>query len=1010
MRRFSRLLVGALLALPLLVTVGGEVLAGSTLNGTIRGRVTDEKGEPLVGVTVQLRSPALIREQVRLTDADGSFVAADLPRGAYTVVAQLTGYITTSYETDVESDRVTPLAMVLKEGELSETVTVTATRPVVDKTSTEKSESYDKTFTDNLPAGRSYQSLIQFAPGVVGGSNANVLGGTSSSNQYLIDGVSTRDPVTGTFGSNINFDAIETVEIKLTGISAEYGEFQGGLTNVLTKSGGNEFSGSFRDVVSAAQWTNLYKGKADKALAPEVFASAAFVGNCNTAGLPPGTFNYRTGCPGERPGLPSGYPTGSNAKTNRISLTLGGPVVVDTAWFFMSYDRVDTRAAAVLGNPVGGTSGNGTYTNFFDGDIPSVKLTWQATNNHRVQYSYFEDPARTTRCYGQIFFGGPCFDSYTVDLQGQGGFSYIANWNATWTPVFTTDFKYTRFQNSFDIQPLTPIPFKPQFIFPGNRGFQLANGNGSSIELATGSAYDANIFDDTPEKRRREQWELQTTTFIDTEGVGSHTVKIGADYKEQDRVGASIISGNALLYFYRNPNQPNPDAVDGRAYYYWYDFAEPTSAKPVNKFTALYVNDDWQLNENLSFNLGLRWEKSDNQNDVGDAIINDSGFAPRLGVAWDVTGQGKHVVKATASRYLAGINLTTISPFVRLAGGQSAFDFYINGNFNPADIPGTAALPVDPVLLFSQDPDPTTSQFEPGIVPQNIDEFTVGYEFQFNPTFGVGVKYVDRKWNDIITFVNRFDYTAGTRQIQTLRVNPDADRSYKGVVLTGDKRFANNWEFRGSYVWSETKGNVESENGFDTYGQFAGVPQTTENREGLLSFDFKHALKFQAFYEVPVKSARHGVTLGGIFDFRSGNPFARNRTISTVVGPGPDGVQDNPLGTQTGAVASDDQFANVLTYFEPRGSGGREPNVWTLDLSTKYRFSFSKNTSFEATFEVFNVTDEQKPLTVSTNWFENPTSSTQLRTNYLYGFPTAYSTGSTFQTPRAYRLNFAILW
>lgn len=977
MRRFSRLLVGALLALPLLWLAGGEALAGSTLYGTLRGKVADEKGEALVGVTIQVRSPQLIRDVVRITDADGNFFVSDLPQGKFTVVAQLQGYITLSIETDVQQDRTTQIPIVLKEGELSETVTVTATRPVVDKTATESAGSYDKTFTESLPAGRSYQSLVQFAPGVTGGSNPNVLGGTSSSNQYLIDGVSTRDPVTGTFGANVNFDSIESVEIKLTGVSAEYGEFQGGVTTVTLKTGGNEFTGSFRDVISAPRWQRLYSPASQGQYAAPV-----------TAGQGLG-FTYN------RPTIP-GYNATADKETNRLSATLGGPIVVDTAWFFLGYDRIDTRTNAVLGNPTGGSSGNGSYINFFDGDNASLKVTWQATNNHRFQYSYNEDPAKTTRCYGGLFFGGACWDAFTVDLQGQGGFSYIGNWVANWTPTFTTDFKYTRFKNSFAIQPLAPIPLQTDFIHTGGLGSGVAAGNGPSIELASGNTFDANIFDETPEDRKREQWEAQATQFLDTDSWGSHTIKIGADYKEQTRVGASIIQGNSLSYFYEVGPDPAND-VNDRLYYFWYDYSLPTTAGPVNKFTALYVNDEWQLNENLAFNLGLRYEKSDNRSDIGEEVVKDSGFAPRLGVAWDVTGQGKHVVKASASRYLAGINLTTLSPFVRLAGGQSAFDFYVNA--------GGAGIPV--WQLQSQvRPDPSSSQFEDGLQPQHIDEYTLGYEFQFNPTFGVGAKYVNRKWSDIITFKNSHTYPGGIpTKIQKLSQNDLAERSYDAVLLTAEKRLANNWELRANYTWSQTEGNVETDNSFETLGAYDGVPQFVDNRYGLLSYDVKHAVKFQASYDVPLKSARHGLQFGSIFDFRSGNPYTRTQTQVVVVGPGLDGVQDTPLGTV--GVSAVDQTDNVVAFLEPRGSSGREPDSWTLDASMKYRFKFSKNTNFEASFECFNVTNEQKPLTVSTVWTAVPTTAAQRRNNYLFGYPTAYS---QFQLPRSYRLNFAITW
>ncbi len=92
-----------------------------------------------------------------------------------------------------------------------------------------------RTFYQNLPAPRAYQSLVDFAPGVSGSRTANpsILGGTANSNIYLVDGISTTDPVTGTFGLNFTFDVIEAVDVKLTGISAEYGEHQGGIVNLI---------------------------------------------------------------------------------------------------------------------------------------------------------------------------------------------------------------------------------------------------------------------------------------------------------------------------------------------------------------------------------------------------------------------------------------------------------------------------------------------------------------------------------------------------------------------------------------------------------------------------------------------------------------------------------------------------------------------------------------------------------------------------------------------------------
>lgn len=981
MRRTLSLLVAAALVLPLFWTAAiDDAVAGSTQTGTLRGKVVDENGQPLPGVTVIVRSEALIRERATVTDADGGYFVANLPPGKYTVVTQLTGYLTLLSDTEVQIDQTTLMPRtVMKEGELSETVTVTATKPIVDKTASEKSTVIDKTITEKLPAGRSYQSLVQYAPGVTGGSNPNVLGGTSNSNIYLYDGVSTRDPVTGTFGANLNYDAIESVDVKLTGISAEYGQFQGGLVNVLTKQGGNDWTGSVRDVVDAPSWTSLFSLKSQE--------------------------RFKKGF---APGIPSRTQS-QDDKTHRISTTLGGPVVTDNAWFYVSYDRVSTVQSLPLGNPTGGVNGDGTYTRTFDGNNSLGKATWQITNDHKVQYFYSEDPATVPRCYYQLFFGGPCYDTWAVDNQNQGGFLWVGNWNSTWTSNVVSDVKVTKFKNTFLIVPLTPPG-------PGTQAGLPRSGTGdvgATIDLISGGGFDAPVFSNDPDARNREQYEAAVTTFFDTSGAGSHTIKIGADYQKQDRVGQSIIAGNALFYFsFVNPpaglggNGAPYDPLN-RSYYFWLDFAPPGTGGPLNKYTAIYVNDDWQLNDHFSFNLGIRFEKSDNQNDVGEKIIDDSGYAPRLGMVWDVTAQGKHLIKATAARYLAGINLTTISPFIRAAGGQSSYDFYVNFDYPAppsADLNGDGTINGSDsnwVLISQSRPDPDVNQFENGLKPQLIDEYTLGYDWGITPTIGVGIQGVYRKWDEIITQQNGFDYSTGpARKLLFFRNNSDAKRDYKGVILRFDKRLANNWQMGANYTYSRSEGNVTSDSGFDTYGNYAGVPQAFNNREGKLPWDSTHAFKLQAYYSVPLKSNRHGLSFGAIYDYRSGFPFAGSATTNIVVGPGPNGIQDVPLGSPT-AGGSDDQRDNVTTFYEKRGTH-RAPFNQQLDLSANWTFAFNPKVNFSTAFEVFNVTNENHATAVNAAY----SSSTGLPAS-TFGFPTSYS---QIQLPRSYRLNFALTW
>ncbi len=984
-----RVLVAVLLAVAFLWTLGvDEAVAGSTLTGTIRGRVTDQDGKALPGVTIVCRSPALIRDRVLVTDADGNYFAPGLAPGAYGVIAELSGYTKIESSTTVLIDKTNVVNIVLRKGEITETVSVSAQRPVVDTMATETDTEVTTNYAENLPVPRSYQDLLSFAPGVLytqGNNNPNMMGGTSNSNGFLIDGVSITDPVTGTFGANINYDSIEAVDIKLTGVSAEYGGFQGGLTNLITKAGGNNFTGSLRDEISDAAWTYSYSSAASEPLAPNHPQPAG----CNPA-TDPNCFDVTYTKPGR----------GEDKKFNNVQTTLGGPIVRDTAWFFLSYNNTATSFPVPLGDPLGGPFHNGVFNRVFQGDTSSAKLTWQITNSQKLQYHYSSDPATVPVCYDTDFFGGSCWETYDVDFQHQGGHVYGFDWGAVWSPTIFTDVKYARFQNGFTIDPLTPIPPRP--------GFPHATSTtevAPVIDLTTGNLFDSTIFGPTPEERKREQYEASATLAFNSKSLGSQTVKIGLNYEKQDVVGSSVIAGNSLFYiagFVTAPPAGDPFDLNNRIYESWVDFAPPGGGGPKTKLSVVYVQDDWALSPHWSFNLGLRWEKTDNENDVGEKIVSSSGFAPRLGATFDVTGEGRDVIKATAARYLAAINLTTLSPFVRLAGGQSSYDVYANSNFPN---PGTPTW----VLESSVRPSAAGAQFAPGIKPQRIDEYTLGYEHAFANNTGVGIKAIDRTWKDMITFSYHYTYDAlGTpSKIQRLDNNGQAKRTYKALLLWGEKRFAHNWELSGNYTYSKAQGNIDSDQGFDSLGSYAGVPQTTVNRDGYLPWDTRHLVKIYASYQIPLPSKRHSLTAGAAATYRSGNPYAKQDSgLRVVVGPGSDGIQDQPLGTPAPTGSAVDQTDRVLTFYEPKGSHFAKATE-SLDLSLVYRFLFNKQVTWETRFAMYNVTNAAAPITVNQQWYPNPTNGSEGRSDYLFGHPSGYT---NIQGPRYYEVHFAVLW
>ncbi len=233
----------------LLAATAATAFAQTT--GGIVGRVTDEQEGGLPGVTVEARSPALQGSRTAVTDEIGFYRLTLLPPGDYTVSFTLSGFATeTRSGVAAALAKDTTLNAVLRPA-AAEEITVTAEVPVVDTTSTSLGANLDARAIQTLPTGRNYSSVVQIAPGVssdahpenTGQSSITVYGSTGAENVFYVDGVNTTGVEYGFQGKELNFEFIQAVDVKTGGYEAEFGRSTGGIINVITKSGGNEFHG-----------------------------------------------------------------------------------------------------------------------------------------------------------------------------------------------------------------------------------------------------------------------------------------------------------------------------------------------------------------------------------------------------------------------------------------------------------------------------------------------------------------------------------------------------------------------------------------------------------------------------------------------------------------------------------------------------------------------------------------------------------------------------------------------
>ena len=389
MRRFAFSLLTALLAL----TIAVPAVAQST--GGIRGTVLDKDGQPVVGATVSVTNPDLNINMGGITDAKGEFRIAPLPPGrGYIVTVSFQGMGKISQpDIEVPSNKMIVVPITLRPSkELTETVKVTGTTDVVDTESTSTSTTISSEFIDALPIlGRNYQDVLTLAPGVTdvdGDGNPNIHGARDTDVNTLVDGVSTVDPVTGQVGQQLNINTIQDVEVITSGASAEFDRAQGGFVRVSTKSGGNDFEGTFR-----FDWQGSLLDGDGAGIDPSTLH-----GGLTENGLRDLTFNDF---------LPA--------------LTVSGPIVKDKAWYFVSaeYRQIETPVNALTQAFVRGHDELRLFG----------KASWDMSTNHKLIFTATIDPQKDTNVG---------LDSFTAIESGytfySGGRNLVLSERAVFSP------------------------------------------------------------------------------------------------------------------------------------------------------------------------------------------------------------------------------------------------------------------------------------------------------------------------------------------------------------------------------------------------------------------------------------------------------------------------------------------------------------------------------------------------------------------------------------------------
>ncbi len=863
-------IIGILLALAVASVSPTSVSAQLDQTGTLVGTVSDAQKLPLPGTTVTLTSPAIVRsEMFAVTEQNGSYRFLSLPPGLYDVTFEMDGMATLIRKAiQIEVGRTTTIDAVLELKGLSESVVVEGRAPTIDLQSNSNSTTMDQRVLTSVPAARNLDAYLNMVPGTTAEPNnasglmSSVNGSNVRDNSFNIDGVNVTDPLVGTQLYEVGMDIIQEISIQSGGMSAEFGDAIGAAVNVVTRSGGNQLSGAV---------SYYYTGDA--------------LQSNNTAGTP-------------LEGKQAGY-----QYVREPTFTLGGPFRKDTLWFFAN-GSFNQRSKNIAGFPYDQPN-----------QVPAkesrpsafAKLTFQPSATDRFIASYIYTDLRQDNNSATMFWT----ESSTIKWAAP---THLFNlqWMRTFSPKFYGDFKVGYVRTHQNLEP--------------------KNNDALLYELTTGR-YSGGYWTRDLNLETRFQANGNVAYFVD--GLaGSHQIKSGVELQitNWDHVyEPNTDPRNGMSLIYTNRGQP----------YYGLVADIPPQAQATTNLHA-YVQDSWNPIKRLTFNLGLRLThqvgRIPAQNETEgprtflgvtfDRSVPESltafsrtALAPRLGIIYDVTGDGKTTAKAGYARYIQ----SNLMQYFSAANPNGSFNYYqlltpawglVPGGYVTAAYPGNA----------------TVGYEGSGLRAPYTDEWMIALERQLFVDWSLGARYTRKADRDLTEnvnanqldmaslmddgqlvwtnwaerpFVDPFDGSTKTFWSQKAilanspyLVNaPGAKRDFDGFELVLSKRYSRGWSVTGSYAWQDSRGLIGNtwSTGFGGSALYNN-PNAHVDAYGHMQLQRRNQFRLQAMVTAP-----WDINVSGYLRSYSGQTYTRTVVSSDLGVPlsqGSTAINAEPMGSR----------------------------------------------------------------------------------------------------------------
>ena len=923
----------------------------------LRGRVVDSQDAGIPGVTIQITNEATGVYRQSVSTADGSYFITAIAPGTYTLAAELSGFQKYSRKgVRLDLGRTATLEIQLSPGAVTETVTVTADTPLVDLTSKEIGGNVTNREMAMLPSvNGNFIGAVALLPGVIAnistesfGSDAISANGLDSrNNNFMLDGANNNDDVIGQrAGSQARMpvEAVAEVQVVTNQGDAEFGRTTGAIVNAISKSGTNAFHG-----VAGGLWQDAGLTKKDY-----------FV---------------------KQNGL-----TKPDTQLQTYRANLGGPIVRDKAHFFFNLERVMVDRATSITIPA-------------RPEFNASPVTQDRVWNTLVRFDH-QLSANNTWAVRWLRESSPQLNQIIPVVYN----------NNPITGTFPVTQNASRQENDVDqtvVATLNSVIGKNRFntfrvnFTQEDVAFANPNFDGNQAELMPTLVYTSFVDQQSnvAQARVNDAYQIDDTMSWFISGHGSHDMKFGAQY---EYVGAKSTAQDNLngTFFFKSDQSFN--ANDFRTYPDRLQIRVPGGLDRYQKahFVATFVQDKWRMNR-ATISLGLRYDlevqpisEVDNPAfpDPSAYPVDKNNIAARLGLTYDLAGDGQSVVRGGYGRFYDKTHFELISAILTAGVFSDSFvALFPANNFDPG--PAAGNPPTDPLLVGG----PTVNRalvsaaYPPGsrirntgtvnldnpdrVIPYT-DQFTAGYERQLFTTMSVSADYVHARARDqlMIQDLNPGVRTSPARTAPIVRTNPAyvaqvsqpvnaGAIDYDALQMALVKRFASDYSFRVSYTLGYSRGNTSGAaiplSGFQLLDDL-----NLDLNEGPTNVDRRHNLVISGQALVP---RTHGLTFAWVVRALSGAPFT---LFDSTTDPDLNGQFPEPLpgGSYTGTPGPNRNPWTVDA--EGERNGARGPGLFQADVRFGYRLRPGQNRTLDLFMDVFNITNRAN--------FDNPLGDRRL--------------------------------